>query len=252
MPVTGSASAAVAVIVGAGAGIGQGAAIALAEAGYRVVAADIDLAAAQETVRRIGVAGHPAAHAHAVDARDRDSLERLADAAEAIGPIDLWVNSAGIGATAPLCDITPELYEKVRRVNMDGTLWGCAAAARRMIPRQRGSIINISSNAADQPIPTLSVYAMTKAAVNMLTRSLALELGRDGIAPGFILTPMTAPASLTAQEREALIERNAARSPLHRVGEPQDIAAAILYLASDAARFVTGQTLRVNGGVAMP
>ncbi|CAN5238455.1 SDR family oxidoreductase [soil metagenome] len=242
-----------AVIVGAGAGIGQGAAVALAEAGYRVVCADIDLAAAEETVRLIGASGH----AFAVDARDRDATEALADEAEAIGPIDLWINSAGIGAVAPLCDITPELYDKVRRVNMDGTLWGCAAAARRMIPRKQGSIINISSNAADQPIATLSVYAMTKAAVNMLTRSLALELGRDGIrvngiAPGFIVTPMTVSASLSPEEREALIERNASRSPLHRVGQPQDIAAAVLYLASDAARFVTGQTLRVNGGVSMP
>jgi 3-oxoacyl-[acyl-carrier protein] reductase len=243
-----------AVVVGAGAGIGQGAALALAQAGYRVVAADIDLAAARETVHMIG-GQH--GHAIAVDAREREALEALAEAAEAIGPIDLWINSAGIGAMAPLCDVTPDMYERVRRINMDGTFWGCAAAARRMIPRKRGSIINISSNAADQAIPGLSIYAMTKAAVNMLTRSLAMELGREGIrvngiAPGFIITPMTAPATLTAEERAALIERNAARSPLRRVGEPEDIAAAILYLASDAARFVTGQTLRVNGGVAMP
>lgn len=243
----------VAVVVGAGAGIGRASAHALTQHGYHVIAADLDLAAAHETVRLAG----PSGDARAVDARDRHALEALADEAEMIGPIDLWVNSAGIGALARLGDITPELYDRVRQVNMDGTLWGCAAAARRMAPRRSGCIINISSNAADQPFPGLSVYAMTKAAVNMLTRSLAVELGPDGIrvngiAPGFILTPMTAPATLSLQEREALIARNAARSPLARVGEPDDIAAAVVYLASDAARFITGQTLRVNGGVAMP
>lgn len=214
---------------------------------------DIDAIAASETIRLTGNKGE-ALH---VDVRDRDAVEHMADAAEAISPIELWVNSAGIGALTPLCNITPEIYDKVRQVNMDGVLWGCAAAARRMAPRKRGSIINISSNAGDQPIPNLSVYAMTKAAVNMLTRALAMELGRDGIrvncvAPGFIITPMTAPASLSDEERAALIEANAARSPLHRVGEPEDVAAAVLYLASDAARFVTGQILRVNGGTAMP
>lgn len=242
-----------AVVVGAGNGIGRAIAAALARVGHRVIAADIDHEAAEATALYIDAVDA----AFTVDVRNRDAVEALALAADAIAPIALWVNCAGVGAASALGDITPEFYERVRQVNMDGTLWGCAAAARRMSPRKRGSIINISSNAADQPMPTLSVYAMTKAAVNMLTRSLAVELGRDGIrvnaiAPGFILTPMTAPDTLTPTKREALIARNAARSPLGMVGEPEDIAAVVLYLASDAARFVTGQILRVNGGVAMP
>ncbi|MBB6190441.1 3-oxoacyl-[acyl-carrier protein] reductase [Sphingobium wenxiniae] len=242
-----------AVITGAGSGIGREVALFFAAAGAQVVASDIDGNAARETAALVGAAGH----AVPADVSDRLSIERLADAAEAIAPIALWVNVAGVGAAASLCDVTPDLYDRVTRINMDGVFWGCAAAARRMIPRKGGAIINISSNAADQPIPTLSVYAMTKAAVNMLTRSLAAELGPhgirvNGVAPGFTLTGMTAPDRLTDEERAALIARNAARSPLGAVGEPCDIAQAVLYLASDAGRFVTGQTLRVNGGVAMP
>lgn len=242
-----------AVVVGAGTGIGRAIAVALAQAGHRVLATDIDHAAAEETARHIDAVDG----ARAIDVRDRSAVEALAQAADAIAPIGLWVNCAGVAAASAIGDVTPELYERIRQVNMDGTFWGCAAAARRMRPRKRGCIINISSNAADQPMPTLSIYAMTKAAVNMLTRSLATELGPDGIrvnaiAPGFTLTPMTAPDSLSPEEREELIARNSARSPLGMVGEPEDIAAAALYLASDAARLVTGQILRVNGGTSMP
>lgn len=248
-----SSTARLAVVTGGGAGIGRSSALSLAEAGYTVAIADIDLTAAEETARQIGCAGH----AFAVDVRDREAVFALARACAEIGSIEVWLNSAGVAAMAKLGEITPASYERIRQINMDGTLWGCAAAAEHMIPLGRGAIINISSNAADQPMPTLSVYAMTKAAVNMLTRSLALELGPHGIrvnavAPGFILTPMTAPDGLAPAERNALIARNAARSPLNRVGEPEDIAAAVAYLASDKARFVTGHILRVNGGAAMP
>lgn len=115
-------------------------------------------------------------------------------------------------------------------------------------------IANISWNAADEPIAGLSLYAMSKAVVNMLTRTLAKELGPHGIrvnavAPGFTVTPMTLAEK---PDTEALIARNAARSPLGLVGTPEDIAAAILYLVSDDSRFVTGQILRVNGGVTVP
>lgn len=112
----------------------------------------------------------------------------------------------------------------------------------------------MSSNAEDEPIGGLALHAMSKAAVNMLTRTLATELGPSGIrvnavAPGFTVTAMTVKDDASA---DALIARNRARSPLGMVGTPEDIAEAILYLVSDASRFVTGQILRVNGGVTMP
>ena len=123
-----------------------------------------------------------------------------------------------------------------------------------MIPRRSGAIVYVSSNAADEPIAGLSLYAMSKAGVNMITRTLAKEWGShhirvNAVAPGFTLTGMTAPDGADAG---SLIALNAARSPLGRVGAPEDIAFAILYLASDASRFITGQIVRVNGGTSMP
>lgn len=242
----------VAVVTGGGSGIGRGVALTLAQAGYAVAIADLNEAAAREVAALAG----PSARAIVADTAERDAVEALADAAEAMGPIAVWVNCAGTAGLAPIVEITPEFYERIRRINQDGLFWGCAAAARRMIPRGRGVIVNISSNAADQPMPQLSVYAMTKAAANMLTRSLAMELGPHGIrvncvAPGFIATPMTM-AAHSPEERERILAANALRSPMGLTGTPEDIAGAVRYLVSDEARFVTGQTLRVNGGVSMP
>lgn len=243
----------VAVVTGAGSGIGREVARLYAQAGARVVASDIDAGALAETAGTLGASVTP----FVADLTDPAAIDALGDAAQAIGPIAIWANVAGIGAAMPITEIDAAFYDRVTAINQDALFWCCAAAAKRMIPHGRGVILNVSSNAADQPIPKLSVYAMTKAAANMLTRSLAAELGPHGIrvnavAPGFTVTAMTAPGALDDAAREALLARNAARSPLGAVGQPDDIAHALLYLASDAARFVTGQVLRVNGGVSMP
>lgn len=243
----------IAVVTGAGSGIGRACAILLAEAGARVVATDVDNATLRQTVESLGEEGEGLV----LDLTQSDAARTLATAASATGSLDIWVNAAGVGFQTPITQITPQQYVQVRSINQDAVYWCCAEAARHMATAGRGSIINVSSNAADQPMAGLSAYAMTKAAVNMLTRSLAAELGPSGIrvnavAPGFIVTPMTAPAGLDDDTREALLSRNAARSPLGRVGEGDDVARAILYLASDASRFVTGQILRVNGGAYMP
>lgn len=242
-----------AVVTGAGSGIGRDVARLYAQAGARIVATDVDGSALAETAEALGSAVTPVV----ADLTDPGAIEVLADTAQAIAPIGIWANVAGIGAAMPIEQIDAEFYRRVTAINQDALFWCCAAAARRMIPQGRGVILNVSSNAADQPIPTLSVYAMTKAAANMLTRSLAAELGPhrirvNAVAPGFTVTAMTAPGALDDSERAALLARNAARSPLGAVGHPDDIAHALLYLASDAARFVTGQILRVNGGVSMP
>jgi 3-oxoacyl-[acyl-carrier protein] reductase len=242
-----------AVVTGAGSGIGRDVVRLFAQAGAHVIATDLNEEALRQTAATAGSAVTP----FAADLTDCDSIERLAAAAQAIAPVDIWVNVAGIGAAKPITHIDADFYNRVTTINQHALFWCCAAAARLMVPRGRGVILNVSSNAADQPIPTLSVYAMTKAAANMLTRSLAAELGPHGIrvnavAPGFTVTAMTVPEDLDEAAREGVLARNAARSPLGAVGHAEDIAHALLYLASDAARFVTGQILRVNGGVSMP
>lgn len=242
-----------AVVTGAGSGIGRAVAVLLAGAGARVMATDIDAGALRQTVEMLATRGG----GMALDLIHPDAARTLAEAASAAGPFEIWVNVAGVGFQTPITQITPQQYERVRSINQDAVYWCCAEAARHMSMNGRGTIINVSSNAADQPMCGLSAYAMTKAAVNMLTRSLAVELGSSGVrvnavAPGFIVTPMTAPDGLDDGAREALLARNAARSPLGRIGDADDVARAVLYLASDASRFVTGQILRVNGGVCMP
>jgi 3-oxoacyl-[acyl-carrier protein] reductase len=179
------------------------------------------------------------------------------------GRLDVWANVAGVLRPGAIVDTTEADLDATLAVNLKGVYWGCAAAARAMIPRRTGSIINIASAGADVPAPGLSAYALSKAAVLMLTRTLATEVGPHGVranavAPGFIDTPMVAhhftrdDGSLDSAARDAIFKSRAAQSPLAVTGEPSDIALAMLYLAADASRFVTGQTIRPNGGVAMP
>lgn len=252
-----------AVITGAASGIGRQTAITLAQAGAYVVLADIDAAKLEETRAAIA-AFDGVASVRQVDVTDRDAVEALAAfAVQKVGRIDVWANIAGVILTVPIVDATEDQLDRLLDVNLKGTYWGCAAAARRMTAQGSGSIINISSAGADFPAPGLSIYAMTKSAVSMLTRTLAHEVGPFGvranaIAPGFIDTPMiayrysTPDGGVDEAKRAAILADRARGSVLGITGEASDIAYAILYLASDAARFVTGQVLRPNGGVAMP
>jgi len=242
-----------AVITGAASGIGRATAIRLAHEGARLVLADIDETGLGETAERVRRDGGEAC-CRVADCADRSQIDALAEFAESVAPLGIWCNVAGIAALCPAVSTDQALYDRVLALNLGGTFWACAAAARHMIPHGRGAIVNISSNAADEPIEGLSLYAMSKSAVNMLTRTLAQELGPHGIrvnavAPGFTATRMTLAGN---SDTDALIARNAARSPLGLIGTPEDIAAAVLYLSSDESRFVTGQILRVNGGVTMP
>lgn len=252
-----------AVVTGAASGIGKQTAITLAQAGAHVVLGDIDEGGLATTRAAVEAAGGEAS-TRKVDVTDREAVEGLGDfAMETMGRIDVWANIAGVILTVPIVDATEAQIDRLFDVNMKGTYWGCAAAARRMTAQGSGSIVNISSAGADFPAPGLSIYAMTKAAVSMLTRTLAHEVGPFGvranaIAPGFIDTPMiayryrTPDGGIDQAKRAAILEDRARGSVLGITGEPSDIAHAILYLASDAARFVTGQVLRPNGGVAMP
>ncbi|MCP3758936.1 SDR family NAD(P)-dependent oxidoreductase [Streptomyces sp. TBY4] len=241
-----------ALITGAASGIGRATAALLAEAGATVHCADRDAQGLQETAELIAKAGGRAT-AHPLDVTDRAAIK--AAIAQA-GPLDITAAIAGIMHSSSVLETSDEDLDRVLDINFKGVLRTCQEAARAMIAAGRpGSIITMASGAVDAAQPGLLCYSAAKAAVVQLTKTLATEAGPHGIrvnavAPGWIRTPMTGRHSPEVQEQtEAMMTR---MSPLRRVGEPEDIAQAVLYLASDASSFMTGQILRPNGGVSMP
>lgn len=240
-----------AVVTGAASGIGRAAAELFANAGAKVVLAD----------HASNVADVAAAILHdaigiQIDLTDADAPASLVAQVEQIAPIDIWLNVAGVVGMTPIGSIQRDEYYRIMRINLDAVVWCCDAVAPFMRKRGRGTIINVSSNAADKAAGGLAAYAASKGGVNSLTRVLAKELGPDGIrvnalAPGFIVAGTTVSDAMVGEEREAFLAFHAARSPMGITGLPADTANALLYLASDASRFMTGQILRVNGGSTM-
>lgn len=253
----------VAVVTGAASGLGREAAVVLAEAGATPVLCDVDRNGLDETAGLVEQAG-AVPLVRPTDVSDRSQVEAAADAALGLkGRLDVWVNVAGIIVNRPVIDAVEAEVDRMLSVNLKGVYWGCVAAGRAMRPGGAGSIINFSSSGADSPVPGLSLYSMTKSAVNMLTRTVAKEYGAYGIranavAPGWVETPMgthgfrDASGAIDPAKREEGLRLRAMASPLGIVGTPRDIALAVLYLASDASRFMTGQVIRPNGGVSMP
>jgi 3-oxoacyl-[acyl-carrier protein] reductase len=253
----------VAVVTGAGSGIGRASALALAGAGAAVVCADINEESAMATAHQIAAAGG-IGEGVALDVSDRSGVDALAErvAAER-GGIHIWCNIAGIMVEGPFLEAGEEDLDRILSVNLKGVFFGCQAAGRVMVAQaEGGSIINASSAAADTPSPNIVSYAICKAGVVQMTKSLAVEIGKRGVrvnavAPGFVLTGMTGryfvrpDGTVDEEMQEAVIGPMRRFAPLRRIGEPEDIAAAVLYLASDASRFMTGQVIRPNGGVAM-
>jgi 3-oxoacyl-[acyl-carrier protein] reductase len=247
-----------AVVTGAASGIAQAAAIVYGMAGAKVVLADRDAGGLEETAAQLdGAVVVP------TDVTDRGAVDDLARAAlKASGRIDVWANVAGIIRNATIVDTTEEDLDAVVAVNLKGVFFGTAVAGRVMSAAGRGAIVNVASAGGEMPTPTIPVYGMTKAAVIHLTRTAAVELGpacvrANAVAPGFIDTAMTqrswtdADGVVDDATRTDVLAARAAQSPLGMTGEPVDIAWAMLYLAADASRFVTGQVLRPNGGVHM-
>ena len=240
----------VAVITGAASGIGRATAIALSWAGASVVMADVDEDGLADTAARVE-------GPHAIvptDVRKQSEVEALVERAQhEFGRFDVMANVAGIIVNNRIVDTTEDELDRVLAVNLKGVFFGCRAALAAMT--DGGSIINMASAAIDQPAPGLVSYAMSKAAVAMLTRTAAQEGGKAGVrvnavAPGYVVTPMT---RRVGEERAAAVAEQMKRiSPLGMVGEAEDIANAVLFLASDASRYITGQILRPNGGAAMP
>jgi len=252
----------IAIVTGAGSGIGRATAALLAEAGARVVAVDIDGEAVATTAAAITDRGRSASSA-SVDVRDAAAVDQfVSGVASRCGRIDVLANVAGVMHTAPIVDLTDDDLDAVLATNVKGPFHLARAVVPHMVARRAGSIVNVASAAIDVPTRGLFAYAASKAALVQLTRVLAVEVGPDGIrvnavAPGWVPTGMTgrhytrADGSVDTEAFERVADPMRALAPLGRIGDPDDIAHAILYLASDAAGFVTGEVLRANGGVSM-
>ena len=200
----------------------------------------------------------------ALDVSVKAEVDELADRVAAdYGGIDVWCNIAGIMVEGPFLEAGEEELDRILAVNLKGVFFGCQAAGRVMVGQDRGgSIVNASSAAADTPSPNIACYAICKSGVVQMTKSLAVEIGKkrvrvNAVAPGFVLTGMTSryfvrsDGTVDDEMKEAVVAPMRKFTPLRAIGEVEDMAAAVLYLASDASRFMTGQVLRPNGGVAM-
>lgn len=253
----------VAIVTGAGSGIGQATAEVLAGAGASVHCADIREAAAAATAEAIVAAGGEA-HAHHVDVAERDQVTGLVDGVfSQQGRLDVMCNIAGIMIESSIIDVAVEELDRIMAVNFKGVLFGCQSAGRVMVEQRSGSIVNMASTAALAPTPQVGPYAITKAAVVQLTRTMAVEVGRHGVrvnavAPGFVPTPMSSryytreDGTVDEEMKSQVLEPMRRFTPLRRLGDPSDIAYCVLYLASRrASGFVTGQLVSPNGGVAV-
>jgi len=250
----------VAIVTGAGNGIGRATAVAMAQAGARVVAVDIDGASAKTTGDAVSAFGHRSLVLEA-DVGDLASIDQMVRRViDSFGQIDILVNNAGVTRRAYIMDLTEADWDRIMRVNGKGVFFCLQRVAREMIARRRGAIVNIASIAGKGYAGTSNaIYAASKGAVISLTRIAALQLARhninvNAVCPGTTLTALSeANLSVRAREEGLTVEEMARRRnaaiPLGRANEPEDIAATAVFLASPAARNITGQSFNVDGGL---
>jgi NAD(P)-dependent dehydrogenase (short-subunit alcohol dehydrogenase family) len=239
----------VALVTGAARGLGAACALALAQAGADIALGLRDATTGGPLVQAVRALGRRAL-ALQMDVTRRDQIAAaVADTERALGRIDILVNNAGIGPPAPAEEVREEDFDRTLAVNLKGTFFVSQEVGRSMMRGSGGRIINLSSQAGFVALPTESVYCMTKAAIAHLTKCLAVEWAPHGInvnavAPTFIRTPGTEKWLTDETFREDLL----ARIPLGRVGDPVDVAGAVVFLASPAASLITGTTLLIDGG----
>ena len=239
-----------AIVTGAGRGMGRAIAVAFGGHGANVVVAELDRAAAEEAAREVEAAGGRAA-AVIVDIAQVKDVRRLFEAAvAAFGTVDILVNNAGIGIPKPLLDYTEEDWDRQLGVNLKGTFFATQEAARLMVPKRRGKIVNFASTAAFVSSSTPeTAYDISKGGVRQLTISVAAELAPhhvnvNAVAPGTIMTELT----LRVLDTEEKMARASAKIPAGRLGKPEDMVGPVLFLCSKEADYITGHTLVVDGG----
>jgi len=240
-----------AIVTGAAHGIGLACARRLAADGASVALADIDREAGEAAAKALRDQGARAIFV-ATDVAQRPALAALIDrAASEFGRLDIMLNNAGVALSAPIVEMSDELFDKVLSINLRAAFIGTQLAARKMIEAKNGGvIINMSSVNALLAIPGLAAYACTKGALNQLTKVAAVELAPHNIrvvaiGPGTILTELAKKAVLSD---DAARKKILSRTPIGRAGEPEEVAAVAAFLASDDASYITGQTIYPDGG----
>jgi NAD(P)-dependent dehydrogenase (short-subunit alcohol dehydrogenase family) len=244
----------VAVITGAGSGIGQAMALLFAREGARILAADVNGSAAEETAAKV-VAEGGTCQAMVVDVTEPDQVRGMIERAhEHYGRIDILCNNAGIGSTTDVIDCEPDEWDRVMTVNVRSVYLGCKYALPRMIAQGGGVIVNTASVAGMVGIVKRASYSASKGAVISLTRQVAMDFVEQGIrvnclCPGTVDSPWVGRLLDLADDPVAARQALVARQPMGRLGTPEEVAAAALYLASDDAAFITGTGLVIDGGL---
>jgi len=240
----------VALVTGAARGLGRAISLALAHAGADVALGLRDVSSGDQLATEIAGMGRKVLPLQ-MDMTRLDQVSRAVDdAAGHFGRLDILVNNAGLAPENLAENVREEDFDLILAVNLKGTFFASQAAGRVMIRQKRGCIVNMSSQAGFAALPGESIYCMTKAAIAHLTRCLAVEWGKhnirvNAVAPTFIHTPGTESALADPAFQADVVERIAA---LHRVGEPMEVAGAVVFLASPAASLITGHTLLIDGG----
>jgi NAD(P)-dependent dehydrogenase (short-subunit alcohol dehydrogenase family) len=239
----------IALVTGAARGIGRACALALAQSGADVALGLRDVRTGGDLAREIEGLGRRALPLQMDMTRLLEVRQAVDAAAAHFGRLDILVNNAGLAPENPAEDVREEDFDLTLAVNLKGTFFASQAAGRVMIRQKYGRIVNLGSQAGFVALPTESVYCMTKAAISHLTKCLAVEWARhnitvNAVAPTFIRTPGTAECLANDAFRADVLSR----IPLGRIGEPMEVAAAVVYLASPAASLVTGTTLLIDGG----
>ena len=239
-----------ALVTAAGRGLGRAIALALAEAGASVALGLRDVAADGGLAAEIEALGQRVLPLQ-MDMRELAQVRAaVAAVVEEFGRLDLLVNNAGIAPTNLALDVVEKDFDRTLAINLKGTFFAAQAAARVMKEQGGGRIVNMSSQAGFAALPTESVYCMTKAGIAHLTKCLAVEWGQyninvNAVAPTFIYTPGTEPVLSQPDFHAETVEKIAA---LHRIGQPHEVAGAVVFLASPAASLITGHTMLIDGG----
>jgi NAD(P)-dependent dehydrogenase (short-subunit alcohol dehydrogenase family) len=243
----------VALVTGAGSGIGEATALRFGREGAAVAAADVSEPAAASTAERIRQAGGRAVALAADVSREADCRRLVEETVRQLGGLDILVNNAGIGAVGTVLETDEATFERVMDVNVKGTFLLSKAVLPAMIARKAGIIVNTASIAGVRGIPQRAAYTASKHAIVGLTRAMALDHVKDGIrvncvCPGTVDTPWVGRLLAQATDPQAARAALVARQPMGRLGRADEMAAAILFLASDESSFTTGTALLVDGG----